>query len=153
MRKRFLCHSLVCGVPGWSRFVPTIPGQRKPLPGHEEAGHMTRVQMECSASRLCSALAGAHTNACAADSPSSAMSIDVFPEPVGPTIKLIAPRLKVTSFSIRNAKLRRLRPGVSVPSLSLLQVKAASRMPMISGSTSMGGRIDWGSASVKVSLY
>ena len=65
--------------------------------------------------------------------------MDVLPEPVGPTMRLIAPRLKVTSSSMRRLQLRRPRPGVAVPSLSLLQVKQASRMPMTSGSTSLVG--------------
>lgn len=65
------------------------------------------------------------------DLPSNAMSRDVFPDPVGPTIKLIFPRWKSSSSSMVSTN-RRLRvpPGVGEGVESLDQVKEAWRMPM-----------------------
>lgn len=60
------------------------------------------------------------------------MSIDVLPEPVGPTIRLMWPRLKRSSSSIRNVKVLLILPGVNVPSASFAQVNEASRNPMTS---------------------
>lgn len=71
--------------------------------------------------------------------PSKAMRRDVFPEPVGPTIKFTLPRLKMTSSSILRVKLRRFGPGVTEPSFSFDQVKAAWRIPMTSFSVVRGG--------------
>ncbi len=59
------------------------------------------------------------------------MSTDVLPEPVGPSIKLNAPFLKITSLSMRRRKGR--LEGVEVPSVLLLdQEKSACPNPMSS---------------------
>lgn len=121
--------------------------RRRHRPG-EAAGRRTLDQMGCSASRLIEAnqqplLVNWREKI---GVPSKAISIDVLPEPVGPTMRLIAPFLNVTSSSTRRTKLRRLRPGVTVPSLSLLHVKAASRIPMTSGSTSAEGTMNCSSS-------
>lgn len=65
--------------------------------------------------------------------PRSAMSSDVFPDPVGPTIKLILPRWKSSSSSTLSTNLRlRAPPDVCEGAASLDQVKEAWRMPMTS---------------------
>ena|ERR1700761_7697789 len=58
--------------------------------------------------------------------PSIAIRTLVFPQPVGPQIKLTAPSWKRNSPSICNLKFL-LRPGVTVPKWGLFQVNVASR--------------------------
>ena len=61
------------------------------------------------------------------------MSRDVFPAPVGPTIKLSFPRLKKSSSSTRSINTRRrVPPGVTAClAESLAQVKDAWRKPIV----------------------
>lgn len=66
--------------------------------------------------------------------PSNAMRRDVFPDPVGPMIRLMRPRSKISSSSILRTNLR--LEGVSEPSESLDQVKLAARNPILSSLTS-----------------
>lgn len=73
-------------------------------------------------------------------SPSKAMSNDVFPDPVGPTMRLIAPRLKRSSSSILSVNVLLVPPGVNDPSFSFDQVKDESRNPITSGDTLGLGR-------------
>lgn len=68
--------------------------------------------------------------------PNSAINMEVFPEPVGPTIRLIQSCLKMSSSSIRSTNLR--FDGVSEPSTSFDHAKVASRKPMASS-------LDWAS--------
>jgi hypothetical protein len=74
-------------------------------------------------------------------SPKSARRREVFPDPVGPTIRLSTPRLKKTSPSARRVKFR--REGVTVPDLGLSvseadQVKWALWKPIVSSEASVG---------------
>ena len=64
--------------------------------------------------------------------PSSDIKSEVFPEPVCPTMRLIAPRLKISSPVMLSLKRRR---GVSAPSSSRSQAKVPSRMPSTEGSS------------------
>lgn len=63
-------------------------------------------------------------------SPSNAMSSDVFPDPVGPTIRLILPRWNRSSSSIVSTKCRlRVPPGVREAAVLLDQENDACRIP------------------------
>lgn len=76
-------------------------------------------------------------------SPSKAINMDVFPDPVGPTMRLIWPRWKNKSPSIRSTKLRFEDPGVDEMFSSLAQVKVALRKPMTSLGISALVDINW----------
>ena len=67
---------------------------------------------------------------CGFDLPSNAIKSDVFPDPVGPMIKLIQPRSKINSSSIlrRNVGVE----GVAKPSVPLDHVNVAARNPTLS---------------------
>lgn len=58
------------------------------------------------------------------------MRIDVFPEPVGPTMRLICPRSKIRSPSMWSVKLRLDDPGVDGG--AFVQVNDALQKPRIS---------------------
>ena len=60
------------------------------------------------------------------------MSIDVLPDPVGPSTRLTLPRLNVSSSSISSLNTRRDGVGVMFPSSDAVQVNEALRKPMTS---------------------
>lgn len=68
------------------------------------------------------------------DLPSNAMRRDVFPDPVGPMIRLMRPRSKINSSSILRTNLR--LEEVSESSESLDHVKLAVRNPILSSMSS-----------------
>lgn len=63
--------------------------------------------------------------------PNSAMSSDVLPHPVGPTMRLMRPDLNATSSSTRSLKARLSGRGDAVPSL-LFHVNELARIPTYS---------------------
>lgn len=99
---------------------------------------MSPVLMGCSAAPLNRRTFRVSMGTCQAKAqvrglPSSAMSSEVFPEPVGPTIKLIFPRWKSSSSSTLSTNLRlRAPPDACEGTAPLDQVKEAWRMPMTS---------------------
>jgi len=84
----------------------------------------------------------AHADLVRTISESNAISTELFPHPVGPTIMLMHPGLKNNSSSILSLKLR--RPGVIVPDGSFAHVKVAFLKPMASG----GGAFEGSMASI-----
>jgi hypothetical protein len=79
----------------------------------------------------------AHEGEMSTISESNAISTEVFPHPVGPTIMLMHPGLKNTSPSILSLKLR--LPGVIAPDGSFAHVKVAFLKPMVSVGGGSGG--------------
>ena len=59
------------------------------------------------------------------------MSIDVLPDPVGPSTRLTLPRLNVSPSSMKSLKTRRDEVGVIFPSSDAVQVKEALRKPIM----------------------
>ena len=92
-----------------------------------------------------SKLSRTHASEVGTISESNAISTELFPHPVGPTIILIHPGLKNNSPSILSLKLR--LPGVITPDGSLAHVKVAFLKPMVSG----GGAFEGSMASMRVS--
>ena len=76
------------------------------------------------------------------------MRSDVFPDPVGPRMRLIAPRLNLSSSRIFNTNPR--RGVVDASSSVLVHAKVASRMPMSEGSSS---ETDCDSVQLDTSVY
>ena len=85
------------------------------------------------------------TNKMRTISESNAISMELFPHPVGPTIILMHPGLKNNSPSILSLKLR--LPGVIAPDGSFAHWKVAFLKPMASG----GGTFEGSMASTLLS--
>lgn len=79
----------------------------------------------------------AHAREMCTISESNAISTELFPHPVGPTIMLMHPGLKNNSPSILSLKLR--LPGVIAPDGSFAHVKVAFLKPMVSSGGGFGG--------------
>ena len=79
----------------------------------------------------------AHVREMSTISESNAISTELFPHPVGPTIMLMHPGLKNNSPSILSLKLR--LPGVIAPDGSFAHVKVAFLKPMVSSGGGFGG--------------
>ena len=84
----------------------------------------------------------AHAGRMSTISESNAISTELFPHPVGPTIMLMHPGLKNNSPSTLSLKLR--LPGVMAPDESFAHVKVAFLKPMVS----VGGGFRGSMASV-----
>ena len=94
-------------------------------------GRTSSDRLECSASHL-KRRQPRHDIVLIVYLPRRAINIDVLPEPVGPTMRLIRPFLKSSSPLIRSLNGRVPLPGVEGISVSFNHVKHASLKPMAS---------------------
>ena len=104
--------------------VPKTLGRRRPRHQRVGDGRTSSDRLECSASHL-KRRQPRHDIVLIVYLPRRAINIDVLPEPVGPTMRLMCPFLKSSSPSIRSLNGRVPLPGVEGISVSFNHVKHA----------------------------